>query len=60
VEICDIACTGQSSRWHFTYDADGKRTQTWTFAGGVNETGDFIYAGDRLVAESVVGLPTGS
>ncbi len=55
VEICDIACTGQSSRWHFTYDADGKRTQTWTFAGGVNETRDFLYAGDRLIAESLAG-----
>jgi RHS repeat-associated protein len=58
VEVCDLACTGASNRYLFTYDADGRRTKIEDVLGLTSTVTEIRYSGDRPVAEVTDGVVT--
>lgn len=58
VEVCDSVCTGMSTRYFYTYDAEGHRTRIEVVSGYVSTITDVRYAGDRPVAELTDGVVT--
>jgi RHS repeat-associated protein len=60
IEVCDLVCTGTSTKVDFTYDGEGHRTAITTSIGGSSSTTTFRYQGDAIVEEATDGIVTRS